>query len=60
MTVSELAHKISSAIEKESGAKAFEHETYLNGTGCQFTFYIKDKAYSIDIWDEDVLKEFNK
>ncbi len=60
MDPSKLAHKISSILEKESDGKVFEHETYVNGMGCQFTFYLKGKAFVVDLWDEDVVKEFNK
>ena len=60
MTPSELSHKISSILEKELDGKVFEHETYVNGMGCLFTFYLKGKSFVVDLWDEDVVKEFNK
>ena len=60
MTTTELSHKISSILEKELDGKVFEHETYVNGMGCQFTFYLKGKAFVVDLWDEDVVELFNK
>ena len=60
MTPTELSHKISSILEKELDGKVFEHETYVNGMGCQFTFYLKGKAFAVDLWDEDVVELFNK
>ena len=60
VTTTELSHKISSILEKELDGKVFEHETYVNGMGCQFTFYLKGKAFVVDLWDEDVVKLFNK
>ena len=60
VTPSELSHKISSILEKELDGKAFDHETYVNGMGCQFRFYLKDKSFVVDLWDEDVVELFNK
>tara|TARA_R100000654_G_scaffold32257_1_gene57215 strand:+ start:379 stop:567 length:189 start_codon:yes stop_codon:yes gene_type:complete len=59
MNPSKLAHKISSILEKELDGKVFEHETYVNGMGCQFRFYLKDKSFMVDLWDEDVVNNFN-
>jgi len=28
--------------------------------GTQFSFDLKGKSFSVDLWDEDVVKEFNK
>ena len=60
MTPSELSHKISSIIEKKLDGKAFEHKTYADGMGCQFTFYFKNKSFVLDLWDEDVVELLNK
>jgi len=60
MDPSKLAHKISSILEKESDGKVFEHKTYADGMGCQFTFYLKDKSFVVDLWDEDVVDILNK
>ena len=60
MTPSELSHKISSILEKELDGKVFEHKTYADGMGCQFTFYFKNKSFVVDLWDEDVVELFNK
>ena len=48
MTPTELSHKISSILEKELDGKVFEHETYVNGIVCQFTFYLKGKSFVVD------------
>ena len=45
MKASELSHKLSSIIEKELDGKVFEHKTYADGMGCQFTFYFKNKSF---------------
>ena len=55
VTTTELSHKISSILEKELNGIVFEHETYVNGMGCQFTFYLKGKSFVVDLWDEDVV-----
>ena len=60
MTPSELSHKISSILEKELDGKVFEHKTYADGMGCQFTFYFKNKSFVLDLWDEDVVELLNK
>ena len=60
MTPTELSHKISSILEKELDGKVFEHETYVNGMGCQFTFYLRGKSFVVDLWDENVVELFNK
>ena len=60
MTPSELAHKISSLLEKELDGKVFEHGTYADGMGCKFTIYLKDKSFVVDLWDEDVVVISNK
>ena len=60
MKASKLAHKISSILEKESDGKVLEHKTYADGMGCQFTFYLKDKSFVVDLWDEDVVELLNK
>ena len=60
MKASELSHKLSSILEKELDGKVFEHETYVNGMGCQFRFYLKDKTFMVDLWDEDVVELLNK
>ena len=28
--------------------------------GTQFSFDLNGKSYSVDLWDEDIVKEFNK
>ena len=60
MKSSELSHKISSILEKELDGKVFEHKTYADGMGCQFTFYFKNKSFVLDLWDEDVVDILNK
>ena len=49
MKASELAHKISSLLEKELNGKVFEHGTYAGGMGCKFTIYLKDKSFVVDL-----------
>ena len=46
-------------IIKELGGKITEQGEYLDGIGMQFSFDLKGKSFSVDLWDEDVLEKFN-
>jgi len=42
------------------GVELNGQDQYLDGMGTQFSFDLKGKSFSVDLWDEDVVKEFNK
>ena len=46
---------IALALRNEYG-----QDQYLDGMGTQFSFDLKGKSFSVDLWDEDIVKEFNK
>ena len=60
MTQNKIAKILIQTIIKELGGKLNGQDQYVNGMGCQFTFYLKGKSFVVDLWDEDVVKLFNK
>jgi hypothetical protein len=59
MTQNKVAKILIQTIIKELGGKLNGQEQYLDGMGTQFSFDLKGKSFSVDLWDEDVVKEFN-
>ena len=55
----EIGNKIINLIEKELGGKANGHQTYLEGKGTQFSFDLDNISFSVDLWDESILDDFN-
>ena len=60
MTQNKIAKILIKTIIKELGGKLNGQDQYLDGMGTQFSFDLKGKSYSVDLWDEDIVKEFNK
>ena len=60
MTQNKIAKILIQTIIKELGGKLNGQDQYLDGMGTQFSFDLNGKSYSVDLWDEDIVKEFNK
>ena len=60
MTQNKIAKILIQTIIKELGGKLNGQDQYLDGMGTRFSFDLKDKSYSVDLWDEDVVEKFNK
>ena len=60
MTQNKIAKILIQTIIKELGGKLNGQGQYLDGMGTQFSFDLNGKSFSVDLWDEDVVKEFNK
>ena len=60
MTPTKIGKILIQTIVKELGGKLNGQDQYLEGMGTQFSFDLNGKSYSVDLWDEDVVKEFNK
>ena len=60
MTQNKIAKILIQTIIKELGGKLNGQGQYLDGMGTQFSFNLNGKSFSVDLWDEDVVKEFNK
>ena len=60
MTQGKIAKILIQTIIKELGGKLNGQGQYLDGMGTQFSFDLKGKSFSVDLWDEDVVKLFNK
>jgi hypothetical protein len=56
----EIGEKIINLIEKELGGKTNGHDEYLEGKGTQISFDLENKSFSIDLWDESIVDDFNK
>ena len=60
MTPTKIRKILIQTIIKELGGKLNWQDQYLDGMGTQFSFDLNGKSYLVDLWDEDILKEFNK
>ena len=60
MTQGKIAKILIQTIIKELGGKITRQRQYLDGLGTQFSFDLKGKSFSVDLWDEDVVELFNK
>ena len=60
MTQNKIAKILIQTIIKELGGKLNGQGQYLDGMGTQFSFDLNGKSFSVDLWDEDIVKEFNK
>lgn len=47
-------------VVEQLGGEVTEKGMYLDGKGSQFSFKIKDKSFTVDLWDESIVEEFNK
>ena len=47
-------------LVEELGGEVTEKTLYLKGKGSQFSFKIKDKSFTVDLWDESIVEEYNK
>ena len=56
----DIGTTIINLIERELGGKANGHEEYLEGMGTQFSFDLNGKSYSVDLWDESIIDNFNQ
>ena len=56
----EIGIQLIDKIEKELGGKANGHDEYLEGKGTQFSFDLDGKSYSVDLWDESIIDNFNQ
>ena len=57
MTQNKIAKILIQTIIKELGGKLNGQDQYLEGMGTQFSFDLKGKSYSVDLWDEDVVEK---
>jgi len=46
-------------LVEELGGEITDKGLYLKGKGNQFTFKIKDKFFTVDLWDESIAEDFN-
>lgn len=47
-------------LVEELGGEVTEKTLYLKGKGSQFSFKLKDKSFTVDLWDESIVEEYNK
>ena len=47
-------------VVEQLGGEVTEKSMYLDGKGSQFTFKIKDKSFTVDLYDESIVEDFNK
>ena len=60
MTPNEIGKQLINKIENEMGGTLNGQDDYLEGKGTQFSFELNGKSYSVDLWDESIVDDFNK